>query len=70
MKSTKHDSRKIYAMKCAFGMIAYLMALYSLLVISGFNPSELVFSAAIASIGAIVTALNIADGMKGHERTS
>jgi hypothetical protein len=67
MKSTKESSRKIYAMKVAFGMIAYIMTLYSSLVISGFNPSEIVCSAAIGSIGAIVTALNIADGMKGHE---
>lgn len=66
-KSTHKTSRKIYAMKFSFAMLVFVAVIYSVLVASGFNPSELVFGALIAGISSIVTALNIADGMKGHE---
>jgi len=66
-KSTAGTSRKAYAMRLAFKMLGGLMALYALLLLADKNPSEMVFSAAIVAIGSIVSALNIADGMKSGE---
>jgi len=67
MKSTIENSRKIFAMKSSFRLLAYVMALYSILELFGVDPSEIVFGASIAAIGSIVSALHIADGIKGHE---
>jgi uncharacterized membrane protein len=66
-KSTIETSRKIHAMNTAFKMLGFLMCLYIFMAAFELNPSEMIFGAAIAAIGAIVSALNIADGMKGHE---
>ena len=66
-KSTIQTSRKIYAMHVAFRLLAYMMALYTILELFDKNPSEVIFGAAIVAIGSIVSALHIADGMKGHE---
>jgi len=68
MKSTKETSRKIHAMNEAFKMVGLIMFLYTFLELLDKNPSEIVFGAAITAVGAIVSALNIADGMKGHEQ--
>ena len=66
-KSTIKTSRKIYAMGEAFKMIGLTACLYTILELCGKDPSELFFTAVITAIGTTVSALHIADGMKGHE---
>jgi hypothetical protein len=66
-KSTPKTSRKIHAMNICFRMLTYFSALYAILILADKNPSEVVFSAFVLAITSVVTSLNIADGIKGHE---
>jgi uncharacterized membrane protein YjjB (DUF3815 family) len=67
MKSTFKTSRKTHAMNTCFRMLTYFSALYAILLLCDKNPSEMIFVAFIGAITAVVSTLNIADGMKGHE---
>jgi hypothetical protein len=67
-KSTPKTSRKIHAMNVCFKMLMFFSALYSILLLCDKNPSEVVFSAFVLAVTSVVTSLNIADGIKGHER--
>jgi len=67
-KSTIHTSRKIYAMK--YGIKAVLLLNFIGIAANIVKAGTIeggVLIAVSASIGAIVTGLQIADGMKGHE---
>jgi uncharacterized membrane protein HdeD (DUF308 family) len=66
-KSTIKTSRKIYAMKVSFVMIAFLTLVYGGLILFGAAVDPIVFVTALGAIGTVAGALNIADGMKGHE---
>ena len=65
-KSTIKTSRKIYALHVAFRMLMYFAALYTIIVLCGYKPSDMIFGALIGAITGIVSTLNIADGMKNE----
>ncbi len=67
-KSTIKTSRKIYAMK--YGIKSILILNFIGITANIYKSGVIdggVLIAVSASIGAIVTGLQIADGMKGHE---
>ena len=66
-KSTIETSRKIYAMKHGMYHVTGMVVLYVICVAFKFPVSENIFVAGISAAGVIITAVNIADGMKGHE---
>jgi len=67
-KSTKETSRKIYAMEYGLKFVAMVVFLYVAGKGLGFDLDPILFVTAIGSAGVIIGALNIADGMKGHEK--
>jgi len=66
-KSTVKTSRKIYAMKYGINFVGIVLGVYVIgsHFVPGLEPN--VFVTAIGAVGVIIGALNIADGMKGHE---
>jgi hypothetical protein len=66
-KSTIHTSRKIYAMKYGMKFVGGITAIYIVGKLFGLDLDASIFVTAIGSAGIIITALNIADGIKGHE---
>ena len=69
-KSTIETSRKIYAMKHGMYHVTGMVILYVVCIAFKFPVSENIFLAGISAAGVIITAVNIADGMKGHEPAS
>ena len=67
MKSTFKTSRKIYAMHVCFRMLTYFSALYTILLLCDKNPSDMIFATFVGALTLVVSTLNIADGIKGHE---
>ena len=64
---TINNSKKIYVFKYALNFLGVCLFAYCSMVLLGLDPSETVFTSIFVAVGAIISSLNIADGMKGHE---
>jgi hypothetical protein len=68
MKSTINTSRKIYAMKHGMQHVTGIVILYVFCIAIKLEVDSNVFLSAIGAATLIISALNLADGIKGHEK--